>query len=223
RLRATLTLPLASPVISPYVLSRKSSNGKPPIAPTRRSGRTAARPADTSRTTSTRSATADPTLLRTSNGKRSAMQRSKIVGGGNSAASDRCHCLTSLPSSSPLAFLSFSGMFERTTKLLDRHALSVVGINEALADTPVRSDDERRGNWHDPGVVPLVLRQVPASGCEQALHFLPDPDREIEGERIAIVDVGQYRERRLRLGFELQREFLPVRHDGDDPAVAGIH
>ena len=60
----------------------------------------------------------------------------------------------------------------------------------------------------------------PARGHE-LLHLLADPEGEIEGERIAVVEIGQDRKRRLRFGLKLGGEVLAVGHDGGDLAAFG--
>ena len=105
---------------------------------------------------------------------------------------------------------------ERREKILNRHAPTVVRIDEARFDPPVRAHDEGRGDRKHPGIAPLKTRYVPAGPCHELLYLCPNPERQIQGERIAVVDVGQNRKGRLGFRFELCCELLAVRHDCDD-------
>ena len=62
----------------------------------------------------------------------------------------------------------------------------------------------------------MVTWDVPASAPDQLFHFLANPDRQIYGKCVAIVQVRQDRKWRVRLGLELFGELLPVRHDRHD-------
>src|SRR5215472_17271661 len=83
-------------------------------------------------------------------------------------------------SSFPAGFLLRLGILQRLEQVLDGHALAEVGVDEAGSDSAVPGNDEGRRNWQDPRVIPLIVGELPAAGFENLLHFVADPDREVE-------------------------------------------
>ena len=51
------------------------------------------------------------------------------------------------------------------------------------------------------------------------MYFGSQPDREIQRQRIAVIEVGQNRERSVGIGFEFLGKFLNLGHDCNDLAA----
>jgi hypothetical protein len=72
---------------------------------------------------------------------------------------------------------------------VDRHALSVIGIDKSCPDDGIAANDESRGNWQNPSIVALIGRDIPTSTLPELLHLLANENRQIKRKRVAIVDV----------------------------------
>ena len=85
-------------------------------------------------------------------------------------------------------------LFSAFSRLLHRHALAVIRIDEARLHEAVAADHEGRRDRQHPGLVAHEVRQRAAAPHHVLLQIGADPDREIERERIAVVEIGQHRE-----------------------------
>ena len=101
----------------------------------------------------------------------------------------------------------FAGAAQRGDQIVDFHALAEIGIDEAGLHQPVAADHEGGGDRQHPAVIAVKTRQILIR--QQLLDFGAEPDREIKRQRIAIVEIGQNRERRVGIGLELFGE-LPA-------------
>src|SRR6516164_4509113 len=103
---------------------------------------------------------------------------------------------------------------DRRKQVVDLHASSEIWIHEPGLDDAVASDHESRRYWQRPAVVAVETSHIVIG--EQPLDFAAEPDRQIEGKRIAIVEIRQNREWYARVRLEFPGILLRLRQDGDD-------
>src|SRR5215218_3322788 len=98
---------------------------------------------------------------------------------------------------------------EGIEQIFDCHALAVIGINEACLDPTGLAN--HKGGWdrEHPGIVPLIIWDIPAGSRDQLFHLLADPDRQIQGERVPVIQIRQDWKWRLGVGLEFFGELLP--------------
>ena len=63
----------------------------------------------------------------------------------------------------------------------------------------------------------MKIRQILVG--QQLLYFGSQPNREVQRQRVAVIEVGQNRERSVGIGFEFLGKFLNLGHDRDDLAA----
>jgi len=95
-----------------------------------------------------------------------------------------------------------AGRSERAQQVVDLHPFAIVGIEITCRDDPSVPMDEVAGI----GSIQAALPYKVGTSIRRWRQFFPfrrRPDRQVERQRVAIIDVGQDREGRL--GFDLQR------------------
>jgi hypothetical protein len=90
---------------------------------------------------------------------------------------------------------------QRSEQVLDRHAPTVIGVENAIH----RPDNERWDRQH-PGIVASVAWKIQSEVSEQCSHLVSEGDGQVQGHRLAIVEVGQNWKRHSRIGLEDWRE-----------------
>jgi hypothetical protein len=93
--------------------------------------------------------------------------------------------------------------FEGCQKFVRVHAFAVIGIDVARFDDTVPADDESSRDRQHPGLIALVRGDVESARLHCLALLVADPEQKIEFQGVAIVDVGENRERPFGVGLEL--------------------
>jgi len=117
---------------------------------------------------------------------------------------------------SAAADLSRTAAPERGDDVFHRHPLPIVGIDETLLDHPAGVDDEGGRNRQGPTIIGLKGGDVAAGLNHGGTLLIVDPDRQVEREGIAIVEIGQNWKKRFGVRLQFRGEMLHLRRDRYD-------